>query len=390
MELSKKEQMVVDQINTKIDNRIEEKTNLYQKQLDTIFTRLEEGMAGKKGVNTFERKEAREWLTKFFKRQQVDQMEQKEAGFSNYMATDPDASGGYLVPSILSSEIAHYVQESGAARQRMRYMPFSGPGNKRQIPKELSGVAVSWVDEAGKKPLTTLTLTKIDHELKKLAAIAVLTEDLVEDSSFDILDYTARRIGEAIAREEDRVYFSGDIGSGDPFDGVINATGIVPVTMAAGQGVADITADHLLTAIYAIPKEARSGSAFYLNSDVLFRLQLLKDNENRYLVSRPMADSEPARIWGYPIYAVDVLPGLEDNDVDMPFAIFANLQRTCVYGDKMGLRVKMLDQATLTDAQGNSMNLAENDALAVRVHKRSGFACLHPEGIAVLTTGEAT
>ena len=378
--------MVVDQINTKIDDRIEEKNTLIQKQINNLYERTDKmGIKGGQTNNTVERKEAREWLVKFFKREPLEQK-----AFTDYMATDPDASGGYLVPEILSESIAHYVQESGVARQRMRYMPFGGPGNTRLIPKEISGVAVQWVDEAGAKPITKIGLDQIVQELKKLAAITVLTENLIEDSAFPLVDYVARRIGEAIAREEDRVYFAGDIGDGDPFDGVINATGVVPVTMAAGQGIADITADHLLEAIYAVPKEARRNGAFYVHSDVLFAIQQLKDNENRYLVSRPMADNEPARIWGYPIYTVDVLPSADESEVDLPFAIFANLQKTCVYGDKEGVRVKILDQSTLTDSEGNTMNLAQNDAVGVRVYKRTGYACLHPEGIAILTTGEAT
>ena len=384
MELSQKEKMVVDQINTTIDTRIEEKTNLYQKQLDAIFNRLE-GMGEAKSGNTVERKEARAWLKAFFKREPLEQK-----AFTNYMATDPDAAGGHLVPELLAQEIAHYVQESGVARQRMRYMPFGGSGNSRKIPKEISGVAVQWVDEAGAKPITKIGLDQVVQELKKLAAIAVITEELLEDAAFDLVAYVGRRIGDAIAREEDRVYFSGDIGTGDPFDGVINATGIVPVTMAAGQGIADITADHLLEAIYALPKEARKNAAFYVHSDVLFAIQKLKDDDNRYLVSRPMADNEPARIWGYPIYTLDVLPSADESEVNLPFAIFADMQKTCVYGDKDGIRVKLLDQSTLTDSEGNTMNLAQNDAVGVRVYKRTGYACLHPEGIAILTTGEAT
>jgi len=385
MELSEKEQAVLNKINGKIDDRIEEKNNLIQKQLNNLYERTDQMAVKGQTNNTVERKEAREWLVKFFKREPLEQKD-----FSGHMATDPDASGGYLVPEILSESIAHYVQESGVARQRMRYMPFGGPGNSRRIPKESQGVSVQWVDEAGAKPITKIGLDQVVQELKKLAAIAVITEELIEDAAFDLVAYVARRIGDAIAREEDRVYFSGDIGDGDPFDGVINATGVVPVTMEAGEGITDITADHLLEAIYAVPKEARRNGAFYVHSDVLFAIQQLKDNENRYLVSRPMADNEPARIWGYPIYTVDVLPSADESEVDLPFAIFANLQKTCVYGDKEGVRVKILDQSTLTDSEGNTMNLAQNDAVGVRVYKRTGYACLHPEGIAILTTGEAT
>ena len=66
---------------------------------------------------------------------------------------------------------------------------------------------------------------------------------------------------------------------------------------------------------------------------------------------------------------------------------FGNLQKTCVYGDKQGLRVKMLDQASLYDTNGTLINLAEKDMIALRVHKRVGFVAVLPAGIAVLSTG---
>jgi HK97 family phage major capsid protein len=385
MKLNEKEQAVLDQIKNKVDESVNEKTKLMQKQLDLLFEKTHAvPYTGKDSPQ--ERKEAREWLVKFFKGQPVEQ--KLESGI-DYMATAPDADGGYLVPELLQQEIAHYVLESGIARMRMRYMPFSGPGNTRRIPKELSGVSVQWIDEAARKPLTSVTFTEITQELKKLAAIAIITEELLEDAAFDLVGYVSRRIGEAIAREEDRVYFVGDILVGDPFDGIINATGVVPVIMNAGKGIADIHPDNLLAAIYAVPKEARSNAAFYVHSDVMFAIQQLKDDDNRYLVQQPMNGGEPPRLWGYPIYTVDVLPSLDEDEADLPFAVFANLQKTCVYGDKAGVRVKILTEATLTDGD-NTIHLAQQDAVGVRVFKRTGYAVVHPEGIAVLTTGSAT
>jgi HK97 family phage major capsid protein len=98
------------------------------------------------------------------------------------------------------------------------------------------------------------------------------------------------------------------------------------------------------------------------------------------------------RLWGYPVVPVEALPavGDDDGDADYPFLIFGNLQKCCVYGDKKGIRVKMLDQASVYDDNDELINLAEQDMVALRVHKRVGYAIVLPDGICVLQTGPSS
>jgi HK97 family phage major capsid protein len=393
MNLTKEEEKIVAEIQDKVRTAIDEKTSGFQAQLDHIFTKFETSRPATKGfANSIERKETNAWLKKFFKKE----LQTKESGLGtlDYMATDPDSAGGVLVPDLLALEIMHCVEESGVARRKMRYMPFSGPGNSRRIPKELGSITVSWVDEAGKKPVSNLILDEVVHELKKLAVISIMTEEIVEDSAIDLLSFVAKRIADAISEEEDRVFFAGDTALGDPFDGILNATGVVTVPMGAGDVATDITADDLLAMVYAIPKSGRRNAEFYFHSDIMYYIQRLRvdlvapgDNLGGYLVTQP-TDGQPPRLWGYPVNIVDQLPDGDTAVAETPFAIFGNLERTCVYGDKGGFRIKLLDQATIEDAFGNQMHLAQQDAVALRVFKRVGYVPVLPGCIAVLTTGE--
>lgn len=373
-----------------VSKQVEERTEL-QKQIDTIFAKMETSRPAGKTGSSLERKEANDWLKKFFKRE-IKEGSGITAGI-DYMATDPDSAGGYLVPELLAAEIAHCVAEAGMARMKMRYLPFNGPGNTRRIPKELNSITVSWIDEGAKKPISNLTLDEVLQELKKLAVISIMTEELVEDSAIDLVSFVGKRIAEKIAEEEDRVFFAGDTLAGDPFNGILNASGVVDVFQGAGDVVADITADDLLKMVYAIPRSGRRGAEFFVHSDVLYYIQKLRvdllapgDNLGGYLLQQPI-NGEPARLWGYPVNVVDQLPDGDTATDATPFAIFANLEKTCVYGDKNNLRLKILDQATIEDAEGNQMHLAQQDAVALRVFKRVGYVPVLPECIAVLNTG---
>jgi HK97 family phage major capsid protein len=363
--------------------------DLVQQQLDKLFLK-HDPMNRKMNGGTEERKETAAWIRKFAKGLEVKELEPR---FGSYMNAESglDAEGGYLVPELLLNEIQVCVNTFGLARRHMRYMPFNAAGSTRKIPTESSGVSVEWIDEFELKPLTSISLRIVLQQLKKLAAIAIVTEELLEDTAFDIVGYLARRIGEAIAEAEDRAFFTG---TGAPFTGILNVAGTATCPMGVGLLPGDITADHLLNLVYSVPTPARRGAAFYMHSDLMQYIQRLRvdvlapgDGLGGYLVQMP-TDAAPAKLWGYPVYFSDVLPAPDEVGDGDPFMFFGNLERTCFYGDKKGLRVKLLTEASLTDGEGNTIRLAQQDAVALRVFKRTGFVCAMPQCIGVIVAGE--
>ena len=50
----------------------------------------------------------------------------------DYVNTDDNEEGGYLVPPMLVAEVARFTEQYGVSRRDMRYMPFSGAGNSRK------------------------------------------------------------------------------------------------------------------------------------------------------------------------------------------------------------------------------------------------------------------
>ena len=416
---TKADKKSIEELNTKLNDAITELTNfkgqvnfdLMQQQLDKLFERTDK-IYSQKSISRDTSKErglTEKWLKAFLKRDKT-KLKEASAEYKTYMAyfepslhtgaTDyPSATseqGEYTIPELLLTEINRYIYENGVARREMRYLPFSGPGNERNLLTLATTVAVSWVEEGGLKPKTKPTLDKVIQKLYKLAAITVMTEEIVEDSAIDLIGLCSTLFAEEIAAEEDRVFLTGDITAGDPVDGVINATGVTPVVLDVGQTAANISPDDLNRMIYAIDTPARRGAKFFMHPSVFSALQTYRadavaagDGAGGYLVQTPVTGG-PSSLWGYPIVLTDALPATGDVDWEEPLMFFGNLQRTCVYGDKLGLRVKMLDQASITNAAGDLVNLAENDLLAIRVHKRVGYVPVLPAGIAVLSTNTAT
>lgn len=384
--------------------------DVMQKQLDSIFMKLDtvnqkpltEKQAGKK-----ERELNNKWVKSLVKKDiegmKKIEMELKDGVFEPFMHTGTAVhhenyleQGSYLIPELFLAEVQRFVFEAGVCRRDMRYLPFGGPGNERRIPVLTQSVVVEWVEEAHRKPLTKPYIGQVVQRLRKIAAIVPFTDELLEDSAIDLMGLVAQLIGEAIAIEEDRVFFQGQIIGGDPFDGILYSLGVGTYQLGVGDLVADLTADDLEQVIYEIPTHARTGAKWYMHPTVFSVLRRIRvdvlaagDNLGQYLIQMPTG-AQPATLWNYPIVLSDELPAAGDVAADEPFMFFANLSRTSVYGDKGGLALKMLDQATLTDADGNTINLAQNDMTALRAVKRVGYVNTLPQGICVISTGVAT
>jgi len=305
----------------------------------------------------------------------------------DFLNTDIDEQGGYLVPPQLVAEVNRFTNEYGVARRDMRYLPFSGAGNERMIPALTNSVSVFWVGEGAAKPSTKPTFKLVTQTLKKIAAIVPMTEEILEDSAINIISLLGELFGEAIAMEEDRVFFTGDTAAGDPYMGILNAPGTVPVSLI-GADAANIVADDLLNMIYAVPRAIRDKGKFYMHSTIFRTLQLLRDTVNGgYIVQSPVGD-KPGTIWNRPYELVDVLPDSTLTANNTPFMFYTDLSKTCVYGDKAGLKVKLLEEGIVQSAEESpsDLNLATQDMVALRIVKRVGYVPVLPSGIAVLYT----
>jgi len=383
--------------------------DLMQKQLDSIFVKLETSRpAVKVDKSKKEKALADKWVRAFIKRDKtamgkieaelkLDSEGNWEPGdggsplFANGPVTLHDAAGfdteqgAYLVPELLMAEVNRWVETNGLARRDMRYLPFSGPGKERTIPFLLQNVVVSWVDQGGVKPKSKPYIGKVTQTLEKLAVIVPMTEEVVEDVAIDLVGLVGQLIGEAFAEEEDRVFFAGDTVGGDPFDGVINAAGVVTVDLTG-----TLQPEQLDPLAFDIPTAALAGGKFYMHRQTLSAIRTARaaaiaagDDEGAFIVQQPTVSGQPWTLWGYPVELTDALPAYSGAQADEVFAFFANLQKTCVYGEKMGIRTKILTEASLTDTTGEKINLAEHDMIALRAYKRVGYVPVLPDGIAV-------
>lgn len=303
-------------------------------------------------------------------------------------STADTAKAGYTVPEVLETEIMRLVQDQyGIARREMRYMPMNGDGNKRLITVG-GALSVFWTDEGGEKTSTQATLSRVTQELKKLAAIVPLTDELIEDSAINLTNYVAELFAEAIAKEEDDQFFNGD---GTVWTGVLQNGNTNSVSLAATQKFAtDITPAKLRAVLTATPNASRRNGKWFMNTGVFDVIAEMKDGSGNYIYPA-LQNGTSTRLMGKEVVLTDSLPDGSSVVVSDEILFFGDLSKAAVYGDKGGMRIKVSDEATIRNvADSADIHLFEQDMTAVRVVRRVGYVLALPSAITVLKNGAAT
>lgn len=286
------------------------------------------------------------------------------------------ADGGTLVPDITRPEILRLMEEFGVGRSDFRVLPM-GQAKVINIPRKLTGATVTRTTENTAIADTKATLDYITLTASKVAAIVAMSSELDEDSIVDMGSYVNELLAESFAEEEDGQYYAG---TGSPFTGLFNTTSTygkeIEVTSAA-----DITYDNLVDMVFGIKQNYLSGAVLRMHRTAYAVIAKIKDNEDRPLFVNP-GDVARNTLFGYPIKLVEKAPASDTTTAGMPLMVLG-AGRHAIIGQKRELNMKVLTEATV-----DSVNLAENDLVGIRVTKRDAFAIAQPSAYSVIKINE--
>ena len=307
------------------------------------------------------------------------------------MTTDDTGSpyAGYTVDSELSAEIRHLTTEYGVARREFTALPLSK--NSYKANELATDVTVYWVDEGSAISSSQVVLGQNELTLKKLATIVTFTNELLEDTEIDFMNFVGSRVAEGFAQAEDEAYFKGDgTSTYGSFTGLLNNSSISATTLA-GTTFASMDGDDLMDLIDALPQGAHANAKFYMHRSIMSIIRKLKATDGTYIYQKP-AEKGPGTIWGYPVVLVEAMPAIGDTAADTDFVLFGDLRKTAILGYKAsGLRAETFDSGTVKDVAGTgTINLITTDRKAMRFVERTGFVTILENACVKLTTATSS
>lgn len=288
-----------------------------------------------------------------------------------------DAEGGYLVAPEFASEILRLVATTGLYRRVARVVPMKT--DEINFGKLASGITVYWPGENASITLSEPSFGQLKLTAKILAGYTEAPETLLDDASSELGQFIADLFIEGIAKEEDRVGFVGNTGSGDAFMGILRASGTVSKVMDATKTkTSDITADNLLDLQTTVPDGAREDCRYFMSPTVFDAVRKLKDSQGNYIWQAPVAGA-PGTIWGKPYELSERFPAYSTSaQVSLPFVAYGN-PRNLMLGDRKQLAVRSSDVA------GSTFQKIQT---AIRVHERIAIGS-YGEAFAKLVTAAA-
>jgi HK97 family phage major capsid protein len=108
-----------------------------------------------------------------------------------------------------------------------------------------------------------------------------ISNDLIEDATFDVLAYVNDMFAEAYGLGEDAVFLTGT-GMGQP-EGILTAATNGRLSYTPSASTTTFTADSLIALFYGLPRQYRVRADFVMASRTAMVARLLKDAQNRYL-----------------------------------------------------------------------------------------------------------
>lgn len=214
----------------------------------------------------------------------------------NALQVGTDSEGGYLVPDEFEATLIEALLEENIFRSLATVIRTSS--GDRKIPVVASKGTASWVDEEAPIPESDDAFGQVSLGAHKLGTIIKVSEELLNDSIFNLQAYIAKEFARRIGTKEEEAFFIGN-GTGKPV-GIFNATGGADVGVTSALA-ASIKFDELIDLYYSLKSPYRKNAMFITNDTTIKEIRKLKDGNGLYLWQPSVRIGEPDTILNKPV-----------------------------------------------------------------------------------------
>ena len=260
----------------------------------------------------------------------------------NALEEGTDSEGGYLVPDEYERTLVEALEEENVFRQMAKVIRTSS--GDRKIPVVATKGTASWIDEEGAYTESDDSFGQVSIGAYKVGTMIKVSEELLNDSVFDLESYIAKEFARRIGAKEEEAFFTGD-GSGKPL-GVLAATGGAETGVTAASSTA-ITADELMDLFYSLKSPYRKKAVWVLNDSTIKAVRKLKDSTGQYLWQPSLTAGTPDTLLGRPVKTSAYMPVIAAGAKTIAFGDFSYYW----IADRQGRSFKRLNELYAANGQ---------------------------------------
>lgn len=256
----------------------------------------------------------------------------------NALSIGTDSEGGYLVPDEYEKKLVQALEDEVFFRSLANVIKTSS--GDRKIPIVTSKGEAAWIDEGGQFPESDDSFGQTSIGAYKLATMIKVSDELLNDSVFNIENYISKEFARRIGTKEEEAFFVGD-GKGKP-EGLFGSAdlGVTAATV-------NITFDDVMDLFYSLRAPYRKKATWLLNDSTVKAIRKLKDGNGNYIWQPSVRDGEPDRILNRPYRTSIYVPELATGNRVMAFGDYSYYW----IADRQGRSFKRLNELFATTGQ---------------------------------------
>ncbi|WP_200760463.1 phage major capsid protein [Effusibacillus dendaii] len=276
------------------------------------------------------------------------------------LVTQTNTAGGYLVPNEFERTLVEKLLPFNVMRGLATVITTSS--GTTQIPVESDFGTAQWIGEGAAYTDTDSTFAQVTLSAYKLTTMIKVSEELLNDSAFNIDNYVASAFARRMGTTEEAAFVNGD-GTGKPTGVVSGATqGKVGAT---GQ-TTSVTVDDIIDLYHSLKRPYRPTATWMLADATAKAIRKLKDSTGQFIWQPGLQAGQPDRLLSRPVAISDNVPAMAASAKSILFGDFSYYW----IADRQGTVMQRLSEL-----------YAANGQVGFRMFKRTDGKLILPEAV---------
>lgn len=237
------------------------------------------------------------------------------------------SDNGSVIPASIANKIISKVVDICPIYQLATRYNVGGTLSIPYYDTETQTITMGYASEFATAESTSGKTTSIELKGFLATALTKISKSLVNNSSFDIVNFTIAAMAEAIASWIEKELLKGTT------DKIAGLSGVT-LSVVAASAVA-ITSDELIQLKDKVKDRFQGPAIWIMNSATRTALRLLKDTTGKYILNDDVTSPFGTTLLGKPVYVSDNMD------------VMASGKTAIFYGDMSGLAVKLSEDVSI-------------------------------------------
>ncbi|MCF0137550.1 MAG: phage major capsid protein [Oscillospiraceae bacterium] len=221
-------------------------------------------------------------------------------------------TGAHALPAAQADKYLEELKKENFFRTFGTVMPMYQ--NDSPVKTVETEAVAEWVAENQPYPEDSDVLNTTVFGMHKLASIAKLHTDLLDDRGFDFQEWMMKNFARRFGKAEVNAFINGT-GTGQPV-GILNTYGGAEVGVTTASGT--VTFDEVMALFHSLESKFRENAVWVMNDTTALALRKLKDADGNYLWS-PSAE----KLLGKEVIISNAMPDIGSGTKPIAFGDFS-------------------------------------------------------------------